>query len=191
MNVITHLLAGWTLAEQTRTDPRDANLIAWAALAPDADGLGAVVDGWNHFAGRQSFLFGTYHHVLLHGALGALVVSLALCLRARDRVRVFLWSLLTFHLHLACDLVGSRGPDPADIWPIHYLGPFSGRMTFEWSHQWALNAWPNIVFTIALMAYAFVRAVRAGRSPVALLSARADVAFVETVRRRWWRLAAS
>ena len=72
-----------------------------------------------------------------------------------------------------------------DIWPIHYLEPLSGQLTFAWSGQWPLSAWQNFTFTVVLMAYAFVLAVQRGYSPVGLVSERADKAFVETLRQRW------
>ncbi|MGO8752092.1 MAG: metal-dependent hydrolase [Thermoguttaceae bacterium] len=185
MNPITHLLASWTLAENSGSDSRDTALIAWAGVAPDLDGLGALVDGVNGIVGRQTFLYGTYHHFLLHGLFAALALPTVFCIWAHHRVRVFVWGFAAVHLHMLCDLVGSRGPDPEDIWPIPYLAPFSRLLTFEWSHQWPLNAWPNFVFTILLIGYVFVTAVRRGHSPLQLFSCRANEVFVNTARARW------
>jgi hypothetical protein len=55
--------------------------------------------------------------------------------------------------------------------------------------QWAINAWPTVMFTIGLLAYGFYRAAGAGYSPVGVLSTTADRVFVKTVQARWraWR----
>jgi hypothetical protein len=49
--------------------------------------------------------------MLAHGLPAAMVCSILMAALARRRWRVFWLSFLTFHLHLLCDLVGSRGPD--------------------------------------------------------------------------------
>ncbi len=104
------------------------------------------------------------------------------------RDRVFLVGIAVVHLHLLCDLVGSRGPSSEDVWPLEYLAPFSDAWTLAWSGQWALNAWPNVVFVVVLIGYGFARAIAAGESPVGLFGRRADAAFCATVQRRWSRL---
>jgi hypothetical protein len=50
--------------------------------------------------------------------------------------------LLSFHLHLLGDLVGSKGPHGYQ-WPIPYLIPFSDAWQWIWAGQWQLNAWPR------------------------------------------------
>ena len=185
MSPITHFLVAWTAADVARIRGRDATVVAACGVLPDADGLGIVVDGVNTLFGRgPSWHYGEYHHLLLHGILGAVAIPLALLPFARERARTFLWGFVAVHLHLLCDLVGSRGPSPDDLWPLHYLAPFSERGTLVWSGQWELNAWPNVALTLLLLLYAFYRAVASGYSPVGVFSARADRAVVETVRRR-------
>lgn len=39
------------------------------------------------------------------------------------------------HPHLLCDFVGSRGPDPVDLWPIIYFGPFDKDPMWLWKGQ--------------------------------------------------------
>ncbi len=186
MNPITHLLLGWEVGHAGGLDAKDRNPVAWAGLAPDLDGLGLLVDVGNGVLGRpESFHYATHHHVLFHGIFGAAVTTAAIAAVATRRVRTSILALAAFHLHLLCDLAGSRGPTVDDIWPIHYLGPFSDRLTFSWSHQWAVNGWPNIVVTLSLLAILFERAVRAGVTPVGLFGARAEMAFVGAVRARW------
>lgn len=189
MNPVTHLLASWSVAGAARQRDRDLALATWCGVLPDIDGLGVVVDEFNELTGRpESWYFGEYHHALLHGLFGATVISLSLSLFARRRLRTFLVGFGVAHLHFLCDVVGSRGPDADDIWPIRYLAPFSERLTIRWSGQWALNAWPNILLTAVLLAFVFYRAAGDGYSPVGMFSVRADHIFVETVRARWRRL---
>ena len=58
-------------------------------------------------------------------------------------------SLLSFHLHLALDLLGSGGPDGSS-WPIPYLAPFSLR-ELAFHGQWGLASWQNVTITVALL----------------------------------------
>src|SRR5688572_5238520 len=191
MNPITHLLAGWSAVGPLADDRRDRALIAWAGVAPDLDGLGLVVDLGNRLLGRpETFVYGEYHHLLFHGLFGSLVTAAAVTAIARHRLRVLAGSLLAFHLHLLCDLVGSRGPAADDVWPIHYLGPFSEALTVTWQGQWPLVSWQNVTLTLVLLALGFRQAIREGFSPVTLLGERADRAFVSTVRARWSRMRA-
>jgi hypothetical protein len=82
--------------------------------------------------------------------------------------------------------VGARGPD-GDQWPIHYLWPVDPAFGLTWAGQWELNAWPNFVITGALLAVMFVYAVKRGVSPLEMVSARANDAFVGTLRARFSR----
>lgn len=186
MSPITHFLASWTLAELTGLRGRDRTLATCCGVVPDADGLGVLIDGANKILGRpDSWYFGEYHHALLHGLLAAIAIPLALSVFATRRLRMFVVGVVAVHLHFLCDFLGSRGPGADDIWPLHYLAPFSERWTIQWSGQWELNAWPNITLTILLLAFAFHRAIAAGYSPVGVFSGRADVAFVHAVQTRW------
>ena len=190
MNPITHVLASWTLADVAGLRERDRTLATWCGVLPDADGLGVVIDGINALFSRPgTWYYDEYHHGLAHGLFAAIVLPAARCVFARNRLRMFLVGCAAVHLHYLCDLVGSRGPSADDIWPLKYLAPFSDQWTVQWSGQWALNAWPNVVFTLLLLGYAFARAVRGGNSPLGAFSARADRVFVETVRNRWRSLA--
>src|SRR6185369_15721062 len=117
MSPITHFLASWLIAVKTTDNPRDTALVTLAGVAPDLDGLGLVADiALKH---QEAFLYQQYHHWLAHGLFGALLCSGLFACLGRRRVAVFFLSLLTFHLHLLCDLVGSRGPTPNDMWPIY------------------------------------------------------------------------
>ena len=185
MNVITHALSGWCLAETSPSlTRRDRAVIVIAAVASDADGFGMLPELLTRDSRDPLFWWTDYHHVLAHNLLFAIIAAAiaSLIASARHRVRVALLAFAAVHVHLFEDLVGSRGPDGYQ-WPIPYCTPFTDK-TFAWDGQWALNAWQNFVITIVLLAITFVLAWRRGYSPVGLLSARADAVFVDALRRR-------
>ncbi|HEX4486423.1 MAG TPA: metal-dependent hydrolase, partial [Terriglobales bacterium] len=93
-------------------------------------------------------------------------------------------ALLSFHVHLLEDLLGSRGLD-GDQWPIPYLKPFSWAWQFSWSGQWELNAWPNYAITIALLLLTFWLAWWKGFSPLEMISPKIDATFVAALRKRF------
>jgi hypothetical protein len=122
----THLPASWILAAKTTDNPRDCRLVTLAGVVPDLDGLGILGDWYNSAVGNADHeYYARYHHCLLHGAPGAVVIMAVLVCFAQRRGRVAILALLAFHLHLLCDLIGSRGPDAVDKWPIYYLAPLS------------------------------------------------------------------
>lgn len=186
MHVVTHIFAGWLLADETGLAHRDKALVAWASVAPDADGLGVVVDLANDILGRAgTTYYETYHHYLGHGLLGAAVTTALVYAGALNKRKTALFALLSFHLHLLMDIFGSRGSNPIDIWPINYLAPFSLTPRVAWSGQWPLTGWQNTTITIILMLVCIITAVRRGRSPVSMFSRRADLEFVKVLRRRF------
>jgi len=187
MSPITHLLASWIVAAKTTDNPRDCRLVALAGLAPDGDGLGLVVDAFkNAIHGTGTFYYyQTYHHALLHGIAGAVVMAGLLAAFANRRSRVFALALLTIHLHLLCDLLGSRGPEAGDLWPIFYFAPFSNHPMWLWHGQWRLDGWQNQLITFALLAWSLRITMARGESFVAVFSRRVDGVFVGTLRK--WR----
>ena len=164
MHVVTHLLAGWTLAEALGLKGRDRAVVAWSGVVSDLDGAGMVVDWGNRLLGRpETAYYERWHHVLGHG-LPAALVCLALAWALTHRRRATLAAFASFHLHLLMDLAGSRGTNPIDIWPIRYLAPLSDRLSFAWSGQWPLTGWQNTSITVALMLVTAVLAARRGES---------------------------
>ena len=83
---------------------------------------------------------------------------------ARDRWRVALLALLAVHLHVLCDLAGSRGPGANDFWPIYYLSPLRGRPMWVWRGQWSLDGWQNHVINAALLGWSLCLAPSVGYS---------------------------
>jgi len=185
LHVVTHLLAGWALAESTPLTARDRAWVAWASVAPDLDGAGLLIDWINKLAGRpDSAFYETWHHALGHGAPAALVLAVCAFAGARERGKTAVLVLISFHLHLLGDLLGSRGSSPIDIWTIPYFAPFALQPALSWSGQWPLTSWQNTCITVVLMALAIVLAVKRGYSPLSLFSRRADSVFVAALRRR-------
>ena len=151
----THLLLSWLVANVTPgcSAPerrRERFAITAAGLMPDVDGWGLVAGLMTGSLDRGREWFVEYHH-LLHNGLMAGGVALVAGLWCRS-VIVFVACLVTFHLHLFCDVIGAKGPD-GYAWPIPYGLPFSHQWEWVWQGQWALNAWPNTLITaIALVA---------------------------------------
>lgn len=186
LSPITHFLISWLVADQVVETDRDRGLIALAGVAADADGAGALVDVANHVLGRpETSLYEAGHHWLLHGIFGCILISAVLTPLARARNRVFLASLLTTHLHLVCDLIGSRGPNPGDFWTIFYFGPFTRYGEASWSGQWRLDSWQNVTITLLALLLTFHTAWRWARSPLSLLSSKVNEAVVSALRLRF------
>jgi LexA-binding, inner membrane-associated putative hydrolase len=182
---ITHFFMGWAVANAVPSlTKRERAMVTWASVVPDIDGLGIIPEKLTQHSAHPLNWWSEYHHVLGHNLGFALVVSVFAAVFATQKRKTTILVFVSFHLHLLADLVGARGPD-ADQWPIPYLLPFSDRWQWIWSHQWALNAWPNFVITGTLIALAVVLAVRRGFSPVELFSKKADKIIISTLRSRF------
>ena len=183
MNPATHFLAGWAVANAGSLGRRDRALVTLAGVVPDVDGFGILPELLTLGSERPIRWWSDYHHVLGHNLLLGVLVTAGVFAVARRRARAAALAFAGFHLHLVCDLAGARGPDGSQ-WEIPYLWPFWKSWLLAWSGQWELNAWPNILMTVALLAAMFYLAWRRGYSPVGIVSERADAAFVATLRRR-------
>ena len=182
MSPVTHFLTGWVIANSAHLDPKERTIVTLACVAPGVDGLGIVPELLTRHCDHPLLWFSRYNHSL-HTLVFGLIVAGVAYLLSRQRLKTSLLTLLSFHVHLFEDLLGSRGPD-GDQWPIPYLSPFSGRLNLVWQHQWALNAWPNFFLTIVLLTMIIYLAWRRGYSPLGIFSHKADVAFVGTLRLR-------
>jgi LexA-binding, inner membrane-associated putative hydrolase len=188
MSPITHFIGSWLIASVVTDNPRDRKLVTLAGVLPDADGLGVVADvvGVTIRGEEPTFhYYQQYHHLLLHGWPGAILVAALLTPFARRHARVAFFCLLTFHLHLLCDLLGSRGPSPADLWPICYGEPLFRHPIWFWKAQWRLDGWQNHTIFFMVFALSLWLAVKRGYSMVEFLGARADAAVVGVLRK--WR----
>ncbi len=169
MNPIVHAELSWLMAQRLEAR-RDRALVVLAGLAPDLDGLTLL-------AGEEAY--GRWHHVLTHGFVAAIAVTLGCAALARERLHVAALALLAFHLHLLCDLAGS-GPG----WPILYLWPISPA-EWAWSGQWELASWQNTLIGLAATIAGLACALRWSRTPVELLSVRADAKVVASIVARF------
>lgn len=185
MSPITHFLTGWVVANaSTGVRGRERAMITIAAVAPDVDAIGLIPELLTRHSANPILWYSEYHHQLGHNlTFGLLLVAVAFGLSV-NRVRVMALTLLSFHLHLLCDALGSRGPDGYQ-WPIPYLWPFSDAWQWSWDGQWELNAWPNFAITITELLIVLFLAWKRGRSPLEMISASANKAFVEALRRRF------
>ena len=184
MHPVTHLLAGWTVASVPRLESRDRAIITLAGIAPDIDGVGIVVELATRHTDQPLLWWTQYHHVIGHNITFGLLVFLIAATLAKGRLLTAGLAIFAFHLHLFFDLIGSRGPEGYQ-WPIPYLYPYLKNLELAWSGQWALNAWPNIMFTILLMMITVYFAWKRGFSPLEIISKRVDGAVVQTFRNRF------
>jgi hypothetical protein len=185
MSPITHFFMGWAVANSAPSlNKRERAMVTWASVVPDIDGLGIVAEKLTQNSRHPLLWWSEYHHVLGHNLGFALVVVALAAGFAKQKIKVALLVLVSFHLHLLADLAGARGPD-GEQWPIPYLLPFSNRVQLTWSGQWALNAWPNLAITAVLLGAAVWLARTRGFSPLELFSAKADAAVVGVFRARF------
>lgn len=186
MSPVTHLLLSWSVANTLRISRRERAFVTIAGVAPDFDGAGLILDFFSHDIGKQSSLWGQYHHVLGHNIGFGLFLCLVAFAFSSRRWATSLLVFLSFNIHLLGDLVGSKGPDGYQ-WPIPYLLPFSDGWQWIWNGQWQLNAWPNLVVTFVTGAIMFYLAWKRGVSPLEIVSLKANGQFVSTLRNRFGR----
>jgi inner membrane protein len=184
VNPLTHFLIGWGVANTAELERKERAIVTLAGVAPDLDGLGAIPEILTRHSAHPLNWFSDYHHVLGHNLGFALVVTAASFLLATRRWKTAALALVSFHLHLLCDVIGARGPE-GEQWPIPYLSPFSQSWQWVWHGQWALNAWQNFAITGAALLAMFYWAWSRGYSPLEMVSPKADAAFVATLRKRF------
>ena len=180
-----HLLASWLTAYGSGADQRERRLVTMAGLSPDLDGFGWLIDRVSPLLGRESTLYETFHHVLGHNLVAAVVMAcLAARLSPKRKIRVLGLSLLVFHLHILCDVMGSRGPDGYQ-WPIYYLVPFDSQFGWVWSGQWELSSWQNSAVMVGMLLVAGLIGWRERCSFLEVISVKLDRAFFDIWNRRW------
>jgi hypothetical protein len=189
VNPIEHFFIGWCVANiPSHSTARDRLLVTAAAVVPDVDGLGMLIEIPTRNTAHPILWWTDYHHMLAHNIGAAAVVTIAAFALASSRWITAGLALLSFHTHILGDILGARGPDGYQ-WPVPYFLPFSRTPELSWDGQWALNAWQNFVITAIAIAITFALAWRRGFSPLETISRRADEAFVTTLRTRFGRVA--
>ncbi len=181
MSPVTHFLTGWAVANSITLRRRERLLVTLAAVVPDIDGLGIVPELLTRNTSHPVLWFTEFHHQM-HTLLFAVIVGAIASALAASKLKTGLLALLAFHIHLAEDIVGARGPD--GLWFVPYFQPFSPAQ-WAWSGQWALNSWQNYVVTVALLLFAFYVARTYSRSPIEMVSSRADALLVAAVHARF------
>lgn len=184
MSPVTHFFAGWLVGSIPRLERRDIAIVTFASIAPDLDGIGILPELITRNSAHPLDWFSHFHHLLTHNLLFAVAIAVFAYALARRRWLTAVLAFAAVHLHLAMDILGSRGPDGYS-WPIPYLVPFSSKLQLAWSGQWALNSWQNIVITCVLLVLTGMRSVQIGRSPVEIFSPGADRQIVSALRQRW------
>jgi hypothetical protein len=188
MSPITHFMVGWVALERLQVSHRDRALVVGAGLMPDLDGLGIVVDFATRTLGLpETDYYQAFHRLYGHGLPAAIVITLIAAAFANDRLRVALSAFVAVHLHLLCDLLGSRGSGADDIWGVFYLSPLSMQPELAWKGQWPLVGWQNVAISAVQLGVILWRATSTGYSPLRLLSERGDRELVTTLR-KWRRM---
>ncbi len=181
----THFLISWVLANSSTETRRDRAIVTLAGVIPDIDGFGYPIENWLTFHWDKPLLwFSDYHHILCHNVGFAALVTVGAAWLSKGNWKTTLLACLTFHLHLLCDVAGSRGVDNYQ-WPVPYLLPFSDAWQWTWSGQWELSAWPNRAIGVSCFALTLWLAWRRGFSPLEMISSRADAAMVGVLR-QWF-----
>lgn len=167
MSPVTHGQLGWLLANIAPLNRKERSAIFLAGLFPDLDGLGLLVSLPAYIA---------YHHVVLHNLMTGLIFALAVFALTRRRLVTSLLALLSFHIHLGADLLGS-GPN----WGIQYLRPFAAH---EWlvAFQWNLASWQNFAVTLMALGLCFLVALKRGRTPLEFISPKLDARVIEVIK---------
>ena len=185
MNPISHFFLSWSVANGLpNSTKRDRAIITLAGVAPDFDGFGIIAELLTRNSLQPLLWWSEYHHILGHNITAAAVATGVAAVVSRFRWQTALLACFTFHLHLFCDVIGARGPD-GDQWPIPYLLPFSNAVQWTWQGQWALNAWQNMVITLAAITTTLWLARNRGFSPLEMISMKADEIVVAAIRARF------
>ncbi len=131
MSPTTHLLISWSIANTANVYRRERALVTLAGVIPDFDGAGLFLDIFQQGSEQPFHLWSKYHHILGHNigfCFFLIVVSLVL---STKRLTSGLLVFISCHLHLVCDLLGSKGSDGFQ-WPIPYWLPFSNAWQLTW-----------------------------------------------------------
>lgn len=180
MNISTHFLTSWLLANADASATRkERMLVTVAGIAPDLDGLGLVVDIANSKlrGDRSYYWYGTYHHDLAHNLLFALVMAGGVWAITKRKWKTAGLAFVAVHLHLFEDLLGSAGRSGA-IWDIPYLLPFTHGGTWSWKGQWYLDGWQNMVVTAVAFLAAMALARMRGYSFIEVFSPSTDASMM-------------
>ncbi len=131
MQIQTHVLFGWCLANTGSLTPRERFVCMIAAEIPDLDGLGLLFD-------VQLYL--RYHHKLGHNLLfGVMSAVLLAVLSGKRRAMMTAWCGALFASHLLMDSFGSGVG-----WGMQLLWPWSDHVYLN-PYAWRFQGWQNLL----------------------------------------------
>ena len=168
MQIQTHVMSGWCVADLLDLTPRERLFCMVAASVADLDGLGIVVS-YDAYA--------AYHHVLGHNLLFGLVSSAVLARFSTHRSKGFWLYLALFHLHLVLDYFGS-GPG----WGIYYLWPFSNYEIIN-PDAWGFVSWQNLSAAGLLLLWTIAIIFKSKRTPLEAIMPSLDKQIVQLFNR--------
>jgi hypothetical protein len=179
----THALIGWWTANVLPLSRRDRLIVFLGGVLPDLDGLGLLFS-------TEAYL--RYHHIICHN-LAACIAWVAIAAAVgQDRRRLIPLVVLSWHLHLACDYFGSRGPWNSRPWILPYLFPLVGGWSGDdfvgpswyWNPwQWPLDYWPNTLVTVLGLVGWFYIAIRLNRTWFEFVWPRMDEEICRVLRK--------
>lgn len=181
----THALISWWTANVFPLSRRDRLLVFLGGILPDLDGIGLL------FSHRAYF---EYHHIVLHNLLACTAWAMIAAVIAKQRLLVAALTAINWHLHLACDYFGSRGPWDTPPWVLPYLYPFVGGWNnhefvgpaWYWNPwQWPLDSWRNTLATlIGIVGWVYI-AIRLDRTWFEFIWRRFDIELCKMLR-KWF-----
>jgi hypothetical protein len=160
-------MSGWVIGNCLDLSPRQRGFCMIAASLADLDGL-SILFGQN--------AYWTYHHLLCHNLLFAVLFSAVFAWFSPPLIRSFLIYLSLAHVHLLLDYYGS-GPG----WNIYYLYPFSRRSIYN-QHAWDFYSWQNLSAAGVLFLITVLIAIRRGRTPLETIMPALDRQLVDWFR---------
>ena len=173
-----HLMISWLSTVETLKQRRERMLVTLTGVAPDLDGLGIIAD---KISGTSNFYF-EYHHYLGHSVFSAFALaSIASLFATSQKIRVWFLSFIVVHLHILCDIIGSKGPDGYH-WPVYYLYPLIPDFELTWAYQWELDAWQNTIILVLLLLACGYYALRKHISFLEVFSQRLDRKAFEMIK---------
>ena len=182
MSPSTHLLLSWLVAANIGKNRHERMLLTVSGVAADFDGAGLLIDIAAPIFGQHTNFWFAYHH-RGHSIWGALLVCAAVGIAAKtNKLKLAFTAIFLFHLHILCDLIGSKGPDGYQ-WPIAYFYPVYPDLLLTVSWQWVLNSWQNILFSILLIFFVVKKSLAINTSPFEIVSIKLDQTFIKMIKK--------
>lgn len=89
MNPVTHLLAGWIIADEFELDKCDRAIVSWSCVVSDLHGMGYALDFYNDYLFNiQTSFYEEYHRNLGDGLPAAIFVTIFASLISINKKRL-------------------------------------------------------------------------------------------------------